>query len=132
MAATWTVLVADDESLTRKMIRAMLERQLGLIVTEAADGREALEAYKQSHADLVLLDADMPRLNGFEVCEKIRALEYGADVPILMVTSLADSESARCAAAAGATDFVTKPINWATLGRLIQQHLPESRPATAE
>jgi CheY-like chemotaxis protein len=132
MAATWTILVADDESLTRKMIRVMLERQLGLIVTEAADGREALEAFKQSQADLVLLDANMPRLDGFEVCAKIRALEYGVDVPILMVTSLADSESARRAADAGATDFVTKPINWAKLGKLIEQNLTESRALPAE
>lgn len=132
MAATWTVLVADDESFMRKMIRGMLERHLGLIVTEAADGREALEAFKQSHADVVLLDADMPRVDGFEVCKKIRALDYGVDVPILMVTSLADSESARRASAAGANDFVTKPINWATLGKLIQKYLSESRPATAE
>ena len=105
MAATWTVLVADDESLMRKMIRAMLERHLGLIVTEAADGRAALEAFRQSQADLVLLDANMPRLDGFEVCAKIRALEYGADVPILMVTSLADSESARRAARGGRDRF---------------------------
>lgn len=132
MAATWTILVADDESLTRKMIRAMLERQLGLIVTEAADGRAALEAFRQSQADLVLLDANMPRLDGFEVCAKIRALEYGVDVPILMVTSLADSESARRAAEVGATDFVTKPINWAKLGRLIELHLPESRPVSTD
>jgi PleD family two-component response regulator len=132
MAATWTVLVADDESFMRKMIRGMLERHLGLIVTEAADGREALEAFKQSQADVVLLDANMPRLDGFEVCAKIRALEYGVDVPILMVTSLADSESARRAAEAGATDFVTKPINWAKLGRLIEQNLTESRAEPAE
>jgi CheY-like chemotaxis protein len=132
VAATWTVLVADDESFMRKMVRGMLERHLGLIVTEAADGREALEAFKQSQADLVLVDANMPRLDGFEVCRKIRALEYGADVPILMVTGLADSESARRAADAGATDFITKPINWAKLGRLIEQHLSESDAVPAE
>jgi len=132
MAATWTILVADDDPLMRKMIRAMLERRLGLIVTEAADGREALDTFRQSQADLVLLDAKMPKLDGFKVCEKIRGLDYGADVPILMVTALADSESVKRAMAAGATDFVTKPINWAKLGQLIEKYLEQHAAETAE
>ncbi len=64
MAATWTVLVADDETTARKAMRKMLEK-LGLIVAEAADGREALQVLQQSQADLVLLDARMPGLDGF-------------------------------------------------------------------
>ena len=132
MAATWTVLVVDDDPLVRKMIRSMLEQRLGLIVTEAADGREAMDIFRQSQADLVLLDAKMPKLDGFKVCEKMRRLAYGADVPILMVTALADSESVKHAMAVGATDFVTKPVNWAILGQLIEKYLGQNAAATAE
>lgn len=131
MATTWTILVADDDPLVRKMIRTALERRLGLIVIEAADGRQALDCFRQSQADLVLLDASMPRLDGFMVCETIRRQDYGADVPILMVTALADSDSVKRAVAAGATDYVTKPINWAKLTQLIEKYLKQRAAATA-
>jgi CheY-like chemotaxis protein len=132
MAAIWTILLADDDPKTRHMIRGMIERQLGLIVTEAADGTAALEVFKQSQADLVLLDASMPRMDGFAVCRKIRALAYGVDVPIIMVTSLSDSDSVKRAMAAGATDYVAKPVNCARLSQLIQQHLGSSTAVPAE
>jgi CheY-like chemotaxis protein len=122
MAKTWTILVADDDPVVRQLSRAMLER-LGLIVIEASDGEQAVEAYVQSQADLILLDANMPRMDGFAVCRKIRKLGGGADVPVIMVTSLADSDSAKRARAAGASEFVTKPVNWASLGQRIQAHL---------
>lgn len=131
MAAIWTVLVAEDETPARKAIRKMLEK-LGLIVAEAADGREALQVLQQSQADLVLLDAKMPRLDGFTACERMRRQDWGAKVPIIMVTALADSESVRRAMAAGATDYITKPINWARLTKLIQKHLEEGAAATHE
>ncbi len=130
MARTWTVLIADDDPVVRQLYRAMLER-LGLIVIEASNGPQAVDAYVQSQADLVVLDAMMPRLDGFAVCRKIRKLEGGAEVPVIMVTSLADSDSAKLARAAGASEFVTKPVNWASLGQRIQGHL-ESKSTAAD
>ncbi len=123
-----SILVAEDDLLTRQMIRGMLEKQ-GLEVTEAADGQEAVDLFRKSPAHLVLLDASMPRLDGFGACKQIRKLNGGKDVPILMVTALADSDSVKRAAAAGATDFVTKPISWASLGQLVTQHIEKSSAA---
>ncbi len=122
MPATWTVLVVEDDAKARFMIKASLER-MGLIVVEAVNGPDALDIFQKTHADLVLLDANLPRLDGFRVCEKIRAMDYGTDVPIIMVTSFADSDSVKKATAAGVTDYVTKPVNWAVLSEIICGHL---------
>ena len=122
MASTWTVLIVDDDPAMRQLGRARLEK-LGLIVTEAADGRQAIEVFKQCQADLVLLDASMPKMDGFEACQRIRKLRFGDDIPIIMVTAFASSDSAKQAIAAGATEFVTKPINWADLGARIRNYL---------
>lgn len=122
MPTTWTVLIVEDDAKARFITRSMIER-MGLIVVEAADGLTALELFKQSHADLVLLDANLPQLDGFRVCRKIRGMDFGADVPIVMVTSYADSDSVKKANAAGVTDYVTKPVNWAALSEIICGHL---------
>jgi len=128
MASTWTVLIVDDDATTRTLMRSALER-LGLIVVEAANGEEALGVFKKSQADLVLLDANMPRMNGFEACAAIRRIEYGRDIPIIMVTSMADSDAVKRAVGAGITDFVTKPVNWGQLSDRIREHLPTASPA---
>ena len=122
MASTWTVLVVEDDAPTRTLMRSSLER-LGLCVVEAVNGEEALRAFKASQADLVLLDAKLPKLDGFGVCKAIRRIKYGRDVPIIMVTSMADSEAAKRAKKAGVTDFVTKPVNWARLSERIRESL---------
>ena len=75
----------------------------------------ALWAVLQAPADLVLLDVVMPGLGGFEVCARLRALDAGLLVPIIMLTGLDDSESVQRAFDAGATDFISKPINWTLL-----------------
>ena len=67
------------------------------------------------HILLVLLDVDMPKLDGFSTCERIRAMPGFETIPILMVTGLDDTESIDRAYSAGATDFATKPINWSLL-----------------
>lgn len=128
MAKTWTVLIVDDDPAMRRLGRAMLER-LGLIVTDAGDGRTAVELFTRSQADLVLLDIKMPGEDGFSTCERIRRLPFGRDVPILMVTSMAGSDIAKRAAAAGATDYVTKPINWSALAARVQAILADAAPA---
>lgn len=127
MASTWTVLVVDDDATTRTLMRSALER-LGLIVVDAANGEEALSTFRKSQADLVLLDANMPRMDGFETCQAIRRIEYGRDIPIIMVTSMADSDAVKRAVKVGITDFVTKPVNWAQLSERIGTYLQTSGP----
>ena len=127
MASTWTVLIVDDDATTRTLMRSALER-LGLIVVEAVNGEEALGAFRKSQADLVLLDANMPRMNGFEACAAIRRLDYGRDIPIIMVTSMADSDAVKRAVKVGVTDYVTKPVNWSQLSERIREHLQTPGP----
>ena len=122
MASTHTVLIVDDDTMTRTMMRANLEK-LGLNILEAADGRQALEIFNRSRPDLVLMDMQMPNLDGVRACKKIRALPHCKTLPIIIVTNLADSDSAKRAAAAGATDFITKPIHWSLLSHRVQHYL---------
>ena len=116
------ILVADDDPSIRLMTRHILERD-GYTVVEAADGQQALTLYKQKQPDLVLLDAMMPDLDGFEACTQIRRLPDSDRVPILIITVLNDSDSVSRAFAAGATDYIIKPIHWVVLRRRVQQQL---------
>lgn len=112
------VLVADDDPVMRLLMRQMLA-QVGLDVIEAEDGVQALARYKHSGPDLVMLDVDMPQLDGFTVCRTIRAQETGGSVPIIMVTGGDELEAVTHAYEVGATDFVSKPINWPILGHRV-------------
>jgi diguanylate cyclase (GGDEF)-like protein/PAS domain S-box-containing protein len=111
------VLFADDEASTRMLMHAAL-RKLGLDITLAANGREALEAFQQAPHTMVLLDVEMPELDGYEACRALRA-QAGALLPIVMVTGMADGASVQRAYECGATDFIVKPINWSILGHRI-------------
>jgi diguanylate cyclase (GGDEF)-like protein len=109
------VLVVDDDDSARLIARASLEHA-GLVVEEAANGREGIDAFDRLRPDLVLLDVLMPEMDGFAACAAIRSLPGGGPVPILMMTGLDDIESIRKAYLAGATDFATKPIQGTILG----------------
>jgi PAS domain S-box-containing protein len=108
------VLVIDDDPTTRMLVRESL-RTDGFDVREAENGSAGLEAFREGGVDLVLCDVVMPGMNGFETCEAIRCSPGGDRVSILMATSLEDLESINRAYQAGATDFITKPINWSLL-----------------
>jgi len=114
-----TVLVVDDDDIQRLMCREALE-QAGFNVLEAEDGLPALEIFRSKHIDILLLDVMMTELDGFETCRRIRSLDSGLHTPILMMTGLEDVESIDYAYRVGATDFVTKPINYSVLPRRVQ------------
>ncbi|MFK7829524.1 MAG: putative bifunctional diguanylate cyclase/phosphodiesterase [Congregibacter sp.] len=109
------VLVADDDATQRLLSRQYLEFA-GFEVCEASDGERALEVFAERQPGMVLMDVRMPKANGFEACETIRSRRDGTEVPIIMVTGLEDLESIERAYDAGATDFITKPVVWETLG----------------
>jgi len=112
------VLVADDDPVMRMLMLEMLT-QVGLDMVEAEDGAKALACYQSLQPDLVLLDVDMPGMDGFEVCRQIRALDAHPGAPIIMVTGGDELESVTQAYEVGATDFVSKPINWPILGHRV-------------
>jgi predicted signal transduction protein with EAL and GGDEF domain/CheY-like chemotaxis protein len=108
------VLLVDDEPLSRLMTRVALEDNC-MKVIEAADGANALEQFAHHVPDIVLLDALMPEVDGFETCKAIRATSAGRHVPILMLTGLDDEKSVASAYEAGASDFFVKSTQWTLL-----------------
>ncbi len=109
-----SILIVDDDKSFRLITRSVLTAA-GFLVDEANNGKLALEKIKQHKPDLILLDALMEHMDGFEACALIRQKAEMVDVPIIMVTGLADIESIHHAFDSGATDFILKPINYAIL-----------------
>jgi diguanylate cyclase (GGDEF)-like protein/PAS domain S-box-containing protein len=108
------ILIIDDDALTRTLAVEAL-REAGFTVGEADSGEEGLAAFEAERPDLVLLDVVMPGLDGFEVCRRLRGHPRLGHVPVIMLTGLEDTESIEKAYDSGATDFISKPINWALL-----------------
>jgi PAS domain S-box-containing protein len=108
------VLLVDDDPVTRRLVRKALECS-GYLVEEAADGRDGLAALTHCTPDVVLLDLMMPRMDGFEMCATMRALPEARHIPVVVFTGLDDAESINRAYEAGASTFVTKPINYLNL-----------------
>ncbi len=104
-----TVLVVDDNEANRSLARSTLEDE-GYRVIVARSGREAIAAFEQEQPDCVLLDVRMPEMDGFAVCERIRALPGGLETPVLFLTALRDVDTFDRALRAGGDDFLTKPV----------------------
>jgi diguanylate cyclase (GGDEF)-like protein/PAS domain S-box-containing protein len=104
------ILIVDDDNLIRTIFQAALE-QVGYLVTAVSDGDSALACLKTIPFDLVLLDLIMPGKNGFDICLELRSLPMCQLVPVMMITGSGEAEHVNRAFDAGATDFITKPIN---------------------
>jgi DNA-binding response OmpR family regulator len=120
------ILLVEDGTTIRMLVRQALE-QAGFIVEEAANGKLALALFTQTQPDLVLLDVIMPEMDGFQTCAALRDTVQGKYLPIVMLTGLEDEASINRAYEVGATDFITKPINWVLLGHRIRYLLRASR-----
>ncbi len=110
------ILVVDDDPVIRLLVGETLERE-GFAVTAAENGETALAIFAARPCDLILLDVMMPGLDGFAACARLRRTPAGKRVPIVMITGLDDESSIRRAYDAGATDFITKPLNWLILAQ---------------
>ncbi|MFA4916097.1 MAG: EAL domain-containing protein [Syntrophales bacterium] len=108
------VLVVDDDATIRMLVRETLEPE-GFMVHEAVNGSEALSVLSDIYPDLILLDVVMPEMDGFKTCEEMRKIQRVKLIPILMMTALEDICSINRAYEVGATDFITKPMNWTIL-----------------
>ena len=117
-----TILVVDDDRITRQTLAQVLKKS-SYHVVEAGDGREALRLMPELRPDLILLDVIMPELDGFETCRELRKRGDARLLPVLMLTGLDDVDSVDQAFQAGATDFITKPINWSLLGQRVRYAL---------
>jgi diguanylate cyclase (GGDEF)-like protein/PAS domain S-box-containing protein len=108
------IMVVDDDTVIRLMLKKLLEDQ-GHHIILAENGELALALFQQHQPELVLMDAAMPVLDGFSACARIKQLPGGKETPILMITALYDDNSVDQAFAAGALEYITKPIHLAAL-----------------
>ena len=112
-------LVVDDDLTTRLIARQSMV-QYGFDVVEAADGEAALKALESIDPDVIILDIEMPGINGFETCVSIRQNNRHRNTPVIMLTSHDDESSIERAYSVGATDFSTKPVNWTLLNHRLR------------
>ena len=124
------ILVVDDDFATRLLASEAL-LAAGFAPLEAEDGREALDHYDRSSPDAILLDINMPGIDGYEVCRRIRMRPGGAATSILVMTASDDIDAVQRAFAAGATDFLTKPLNLPLLSHRVRYMLRAAATAAA-
>jgi CheY-like chemotaxis protein len=121
-----TVLVAEDDPDIRLMIGTMMESR-GYRVVQAADGQQTLEVARAERPDIILMDLQLPRLNGFSVARFIRQEEHLRKVPIIVVSAHDPARHRNLALAAGCNAFVTKPIDFDRLEELMARLLSAAR-----
>ncbi|AFY34286.1 PAS domain-containing protein [Calothrix sp. PCC 7507] len=120
------ILVVDDDDLTRIHLCDLME-EAGYQVAEASNGSEAIATCIRLKPDLVLLDALMPVMDGFTCCAELQKLPNADTTPIVMITALYDQASVTAAFAVGATDLITKPIQWPVLSQRVRRLLEANR-----
>jgi adenylate cyclase len=108
------ILIVDDNEANRDILEARLKAH-GYELLKAADGEEALAAVRQDHPDLILLDVMMPKLDGIEVCRRIKGDATLPFTPIILVTSKSDTRDVIAGLDAGADEYLTKPVDQAAL-----------------
>ncbi|HEX8012124.1 MAG TPA: response regulator [Casimicrobiaceae bacterium] len=116
------ILVVDDNAANVEILRMRLEAQ-GYEIVTATDGEAALTAVSEHRPDLILLDVMMPKLDGIEVCRRLRADATLPFIPIVMVTAKSDSKDVVAALEAGGDEYLTKPVDHAALGARVKSML---------
>jgi adenylate cyclase len=125
-----TILVADDAQVTVRLVRDVLVLH-GYRVVEAYDGLEALEKIQHEQPDLLILDINMPRMDGFEVCRRLKSNPATAHIPVLMLSALESVNDRVKGLSLGADDYVVKPFRPAELAARVEAHLRTKREVDA-
>ena len=115
-----TVLLVEDFDDSRFMMRQLLEMS-GYRVVEAKDGREAVDFARRVRPHVILMDLSLPEMDGISATRQIRKFDNLADVPIIAVTANERSEFQRAAFAAGCNEYITKPVDFDALDKVIGQ-----------
>jgi CheY-like chemotaxis protein len=116
------ILIADDNEANRELLEAYL-LDLDCVTEFANDGQETMDKASSFEPDLILLDVMMPKLSGFEVCERIKADDKLKKIMILMVTALNELGDIERAVNAGTNDFLSKPVNRIELVKRVENML---------
>ena len=117
------LLIAEDDLFNRLLVVSMLARNSQIEVVEAKDGEEALAVLSEQGIDIVLLDINMPRMNGLETLSEIRQIESIANIPIMVISS--DETEKKLSLKLGANAFIPKPFNLKALEQQIYDVLGE-------
>ncbi|MBU1699622.1 MAG: response regulator [Candidatus Eisenbacteria bacterium] len=121
------VLIVDDSAVMRRILGNAMSQIGATVITQAADGREAVEAANRADFDLVLMDWNMPNLSGFDALKEIRA--NGKKMPIIMVTTEAEKARVIDAVRAGANNYIIKPFTLPGVTAKIKDTLERARAA---
>jgi len=119
---TASVLVVEDTIANLRLLSELLSAQ-GYEVRAVTNGRQAIQAVEREPPDLILLDINMPELNGYEVCRQLRAQERSKDVPVIFITALTDTVDKVRAFDAGGVDYVTKPFQIEEVLARVKTHI---------
>lgn len=120
--ATPRILIADDNAQNRELLEALLAK-IDCETEFSVDGQDTLDKVRTFRPDLILLDVMMPKLNGFEVCRKLKSDKATSCIMILMVTALSELGDIERAVEAGTDDFLSKPVNSLELHKRVQNML---------
>lgn len=123
---SYLVLIVDDSPETLGMLNSALEKER-MTTLVALEGNQALNIAAKMHPDIILLDAIMPNIDGFEVCRKLKADPQLNGIPVIFMTGLSDTEHVVKGFESGGSDYVTKPINHLELIARIRVHIANTR-----
>lgn len=118
------ILIVDDDAISRRLLREMLTKDnKGYSITEAGSGKAALETVGKDAPDIILLDAMMPEMDGFEACKTLKADKKHRSIPIIFLTVLGKTEDMVKAFRVGAADYIRKPVNAEEVAARVTVHL---------
>ena len=122
MPESTNIMVVDDTPANLKLLQEMLQAK-GYLVLTFPRGASALKAAAKNPPDLILLDINMPDMNGFEVCERLKADEVLKDIPVIFISALTETADKVKAFAVGGVDYVTKPFQFDEVNARVETHL---------
>jgi putative two-component system response regulator len=116
-----TILIVDDTETNIDILVDILGEEYDVAV--AMDGESALETVEEEPPDLILLDIMMPDIDGFEVCKRLKGNPETANIPVVFLSALTETEEKRKGIALGAIDFITKPFEVSEIQTKVKKHL---------
>ena len=118
-----TALIVDDSTVTRTLIRAAIEDIEGLDIEEAYSGFEALKVLPRQTFDIILVDINMPDINGLELLNFIKTNEQYKNIPVIIISTESSEEDRKKGISLGAAGYLTKPFNPDDLQGTVKKHL---------
>lgn len=116
------IMIVEDNPSNMKLFKLVLE-PVNCEIVEAYDGIQALEVAKESMPDIILMDIQIPRLDGLEVTRKLRKMEQFVNTPIIALTAFAMERDEKAGLEAGCNDYITKPFNTAKFLEILRKYL---------